>query len=64
MFQLCQGGNPSDELQKATVQVFNDSFCKELYKEYNYPVTDSMMCAGYMAGEVDACVVFLLCWIS
>ncbi|OXA63606.1 Transmembrane protease serine 6 [Folsomia candida] len=51
-----EGGNPSDELQKATVQVFNDSFCKELYKEYNYPVTDSMMCAGYMAGEVDACV--------
>jgi hypothetical protein len=43
---------------KATVQVFNDSLCKEIYKEYNYPVTESMMCAGFMEGKVDACVVF------
>lgn len=57
------GGIPSNELLKATVQIFNDSLCKEIYKEYNYPVTDSMICAGYMAGKVDACLVcdYLLC---
>jgi hypothetical protein len=53
------GGIPSDELLKATVQIFNDTSCKAAYKEYNYPVTSTMMCAGYATGKIDSCVVSL-----
>lgn len=56
---LCffSGGFPSNEMLKARVQIFNDTFCQELYKKHNHVITDSMLCAGYINGNIDSCVV-------
>ncbi len=51
------GGTPSTEMLKARVQIFNDSTCQDLYKKHNYVITGSMMCAGYINGKIDSCVV-------
>lgn len=47
-----EGGSPSDHLQRATVPVVSDSDCSDAYQEYS---PDSMVCAGYPEGGVDAC---------
>uniref|UniRef100_UPI00398E4B37 transmembrane protease serine 9 n=1 Tax=Pristiophorus japonicus TaxID=55135 RepID=UPI00398E4B37 len=39
-------------LQKATVQIVNQSECTKLYSD---PVTPQMICAGYINGQVDSC---------
>ncbi|XP_060702193.1 transmembrane protease serine 9 isoform X1 [Hemiscyllium ocellatum] len=39
-------------LQKATVQIFNQSECVKLYSE---PVTPQMICAGFLNGQADSC---------
>ncbi|XP_078054920.1 transmembrane protease serine 9 isoform X2 [Mustelus asterias] len=39
-------------LQKATVQIFNQSECVRLYGKF---VTPEMICAGFMSGKVDSC---------
>ncbi|XP_072338720.1 transmembrane protease serine 9 [Scyliorhinus torazame] len=39
-------------LQRATVQIFNQSECVKLYSG---PMTSRMMCAGFIAGKVDSC---------
>ncbi|XP_048469932.1 transmembrane protease serine 9-like isoform X1 [Rhincodon typus] len=39
-------------LQKAIVQIFNQSECARLYSD---PVTPQMICAGFIDGQVDSC---------
>ncbi|CAL8070478.1 unnamed protein product [Orchesella dallaii] len=53
---MAEGGIPSNEMLKARVQIFNDSTCRDLYKKHNYVITETMMCAGYLNGNIDSCV--------
>ncbi|XP_069792284.1 transmembrane protease serine 11C-like [Narcine bancroftii] len=39
-------------LQKATVNIINNQRCKRIYKKL---ISDNMLCAGILAGGVDAC---------
>lgn len=41
-------------LQKATVELLDQSLCASLY---GHAVTDRMLCAGYLDGKVDSCQV-------
>jgi secreted trypsin-like serine protease len=47
-----EGGDQSDQLQKATVPVTSDDTCKKAYGEYT---PDAMVCAGKPEGGVDTC---------
>lgn len=50
--RLWEGGDKATELQGATVPVMSDSQCIQAYGSYE---PDTMMCAGYPEGGVDAC---------
>lgn len=41
-------------LQKATVELLDQSLCSSLY---GHSLTDRMVCAGYLDGKVDSCQV-------
>lgn len=47
-----EGGQQADHLQMATVPVSSDETCSSAYPEYS---PDSMVCAGYPEGGIDAC---------
>lgn len=47
-----EGGQQADHLQMATVPVSSDETCSAAYGEYS---PDSMVCAGYPEGGIDAC---------
>lgn len=41
-------------LQKATVELLDQTLCSSLY---SHVLTDRMMCAGYLEGKIDSCQV-------
>lgn len=47
-----EGGEPSDILRKADVQVFADQDCTKAYQQYK---PDAMVCAGVPQGGMDSC---------
>uniref|UniRef100_A0AAR2LLU3 Suppressor of tumorigenicity 14 protein homolog n=1 Tax=Pygocentrus nattereri TaxID=42514 RepID=A0AAR2LLU3_PYGNA len=47
-----EGGSLASVLQKAEVRIINNTVCSQLM---NDEVTPHMICAGVLAGEVDAC---------
>lgn len=47
-----EGGQQADHLQKATVPVTSDETCSAAYDQYS---PESMVCAGYPEGGIDAC---------
>ncbi|XP_072175569.1 uncharacterized protein [Diadema setosum] len=49
---VIEGGSTVDALQQAVVGLIPDSDCAIAYPEFR---ADSMICAGYQAGEVDTC---------
>lgn len=52
-----EGGTSSDRLQKVVVPIITDDRCKDSYLSigYNGPIAETMMCAGYRQGNMDAC---------
>ncbi|XP_017654605.1 transmembrane protease serine 9 isoform X1 [Nannospalax galili] len=45
-------GTKPDVLQKASVGILEQQMCSALY---NFSLTDSMLCAGFLEGRVDSC---------
>jgi hypothetical protein len=45
-------------LQKAPVKIIDTNTCNA-EKAYNGVIQDTMLCAGYMEGNIDACQVIL-----
>ena len=41
-------------LQKATVELLDQTLCSSLY---SHVLTDRMLCAGYLEGKIDSCQV-------
>lgn len=50
--RIADGGARSDYLRSAVVPVVNDTTCKASYDSYD---PNSMVCAGYPDGGIDAC---------
>lgn len=50
--RIAEGGDRSDTLRKAVVPVVSDANCADAYSTYD---PDSMVCAGYPEGGIDAC---------
>ncbi|GAB6023554.1 Transmembrane protease serine 9 [Chamberlinius hualienensis] len=48
-------GPASDVLREVEVQGFSNQFCSEKYKVFDVPITDNMICAGFLTGGKDAC---------
>ncbi|XP_014350516.1 plasma kallikrein [Latimeria chalumnae] len=48
-----EAGHVNNILQKASVPVITNEDCQSYYKSYN--ITESMLCAGYKEGGIDAC---------
>uniref|UniRef100_A0A3B3XVV6 Peptidase S1 domain-containing protein n=1 Tax=Poecilia mexicana TaxID=48701 RepID=A0A3B3XVV6_9TELE len=47
-----EGGASARVLQKARVRIINSTVCRTLLRD---PLSDQMLCAGVLAGGVDAC---------
>lgn len=43
-----------DTLQRASVGIIDQKACSALY---SFPLTDRMLCAGFLEGQVDSCQV-------
>lgn len=50
-------GDMSGRLQALTVPVVDQNVCKKIFAHIRSDITDSMMCAGSMAGGKDTCRV-------
>ncbi|XP_059825263.1 transmembrane protease serine 11C-like [Hypanus sabinus] len=50
--KLAYQGSFATILQKAVVNIINDQRCKRIYKKL---VSENMICAGILAGGIDAC---------
>ncbi|XP_014890324.1 suppressor of tumorigenicity 14 protein homolog, partial [Poecilia latipinna] len=48
----CSAGAGARVLQKARVRIINSTVCRTLLRD---PLSDRMLCAGVLAGGVDAC---------
>ncbi|XP_071482913.1 plasma kallikrein-like, partial [Diadema antillarum] len=48
-----EGGHVSDTLQKATVELFDQSQCESFYSDR--VILPSMLCAGHVSGAMDSC---------
>ena len=48
----CLSDIESYQLKSARVPLVDDTTCNRLYK---WSITENMVCAGYIAGGVDAC---------
>ncbi len=42
----------SNHLRAAMVPIVNDTICRMIYK---YDLTERMLCAGFLEGNVDSC---------
>ena len=49
------GGTVSDTLQEATIKLFDETQCQSFYPDRT--ITPTMLCAGHLSGEMDACQV-------
>lgn len=55
---LSEGGPSPVQLQAVSVPIVSRERCDAFYSVLGWPVTDSMICAGYEDGGQDACQVF------
>lgn len=51
-------GKYPELLQKAPVKIIDTNACNS-WEAYNGLIQDTMLCAGYMEGNIDACQVSL-----
>lgn len=52
---LTEAGMGATTLQQAELPIVAQETCAAFYANQHYTVADSMLCAGYQAGGVDAC---------
>lgn len=57
--KLSEGGISAEILQKVVVPIISDQQCAAKYRAIGYsgPIAETMMCAGYGTGKLDACQV-------
>ena len=52
---VMDNGYGATTLQQAELPLVTQESCAALYAKQGYQVTDSMLCAGYLTGGIDAC---------
>lgn len=52
---VADDGYSSEVLHKADLPVVNQDDCFKVYAQLGFPITETMTCAGFNAGGVDAC---------
>ena len=48
-------GTQPDCLRAAKLPIMSQTECETMYQGFSQPILDSMLCAGYRNGGVDAC---------